>query len=100
MSKDSYLRMDRLIQIARETGAQVISVLLLQQTSLSDTGDQAIHPGYGFLSENPKFVDMVEAAGLKFIGPSSGPMLAMGDKINSKIIAKKVNLRSFVLFHR
>eukprot|EP01036_Dinobryon_divergens_P027269 gene27269-36008_t len=74
MSKDSYLRMDRLIQIARETGAQ------------------AIHPGYGFLSENPKFVDMVEAAGLKFIGPSSGPMLAMGDKINSKIIAKKAGV--------
>lgn len=37
---------------------------------------------------------MVEAAGLKFIGPSSGPMLAMGDKINSKIIAKKVRLKS------
>jgi biotin carboxylase len=37
---------------------------------------------------------MVEAAGLKFIGPSSGPMLAMGDKINSKIIAKKVSLKS------
>ena len=68
----------------------------LDLASLSNTGDQAIHPGYGFLSENPKFVDMVEAAGLKFIGPSSGPMLAMGDKINSKIIAKKVNFKSFI----
>lgn len=54
------------------------------------TIQQAIHPGYGFLSENPKFADLVEASGLRFIGPSSGPMLAMGDKINSKIIAKNV----------
>lgn len=50
-----------------------------------------IHPGYGFLSENAKFVDMVEAAGIAFIGPSSGPMNAMGDKINSKKIAKAAN---------
>lgn len=52
---------------------------------------QAIHPGYGFLSENAKFVDMVEAAGVKFIGPSSSPMNMMGDKINSKKIAKEAN---------
>ena len=52
------------------------------------TGAQGIHPGYGFLSENAKFVDMVEAAGIAFIGPSSAPMNSMGDKINSKIIAK------------
>jgi propionyl-CoA carboxylase alpha chain len=51
---------------------------------------QAIHPGYGFLSENPKFADLVESAGLAFIGPSSAPMRAMGDKINSKLIAKQV----------
>lgn len=69
-SKDSYLRMDRIIEIAKRSGAQ------------------AIHPGYGFLSENAKFVDMVEAEGIVFIGPSSGPMNAMGDKINSKKIAK------------
>ena len=49
---------------------------------------KAIHPGYGFLSENAKFVDMVEKAGIVFIGPSSAPMNSMGDKINSKKVAK------------
>jgi len=72
-SKDSYLRMDRILAIAKKTGAQ------------------GIHPGYGFLSENARFVDMVEGAGIAFIGPSSGPMNAMGDKINSKKIAKDAN---------
>jgi propionyl-CoA carboxylase alpha chain len=72
-SKDSYLRMDRILQVCQRTGAE------------------AIHPGYGFLSENAKFVDMVEAAGIKFIGPSSAPMNEMGDKINSKKIAKAAN---------
>jgi len=43
-----------------------------------DTGAQAIHPGYGFLSENPDFVDAVEAAGLTFIGPSASAIRAMG----------------------
>ncbi len=52
---------------------------------------KGIHPGYGFLSENAKFVDMVEAAGIKFIGPSSRPMNLMGDKINSKKVAKDAN---------
>ena len=69
-STESYLRMDRILAAAHRTGAQ------------------AIHPGYGFLSENPSFADTVESAGLVFIGPSSSAMLAMGDKINSKIIAQ------------
>ena len=51
--KDSYLRGDVIIAAAQATGAQ------------------AIHPGYGFLSENPEFVDTVAAAGLVFIGPSA-----------------------------
>jgi propionyl-CoA carboxylase alpha chain len=72
-SKDSYLRMDKILDVAKKTGAQ------------------GIHPGYGFLSENAKFADMVEAAGIAFIGPSSAPMNAMGDKINSKKIAKEAN---------
>jgi len=70
-SKDSYLVMEKVLEVAKKSGAQ------------------AIHPGYGFLSENAKFVDMVEAAGIAFIGPSSGPMHDMGDKINSKRIAKE-----------
>lgn len=69
-SKESYLRMDKIIDACKKTGAQ------------------AIHPGYGFLSENAHFVDLCEHEGIVFIGPSSAPMLALGDKINSKKIAK------------
>lgn len=49
----------------------------------------AIHPGYGFLSENPEFVRQCEAAGIKFIGPDAEVMEKLGDKIKSKIMAKK-----------
>ena len=58
----SYLRGDRIIMAALETDAD------------------AIHPGYGFLSENPDFVEAVEAAGLIFVGPSSEAIRAMGLK--------------------
>ncbi len=56
------------------------------------TGAEAIHPGYGFLSENPKFADVVEKHGIKFIGPSSSLIKKMGDKIEAKRIAKKNGL--------
>ncbi len=65
-SLKSYLRADRIIQAALDTGAQ------------------AIHPGYGFLSENPEFVEAAEAAGLTFIGPSAQAMRAMGLKDKAK----------------
>ena len=65
---DSYLRGDVIIQAALDTGAQ------------------AIHPGYGFLSENPEFVDAVEAAGLTFIGPSGAAIRAMGLKDAAKAL--------------
>ena len=52
-----------------------------------NAGVDAIHPGYGFLSENPEFVDACEQNGITFIGPSSDIMRAMGDKISSKQIA-------------
>ncbi|MEH6644183.1 acetyl/propionyl/methylcrotonyl-CoA carboxylase subunit alpha [Sulfitobacter sp.] len=65
---DSYLRGDVIIQAALYTGAQ------------------AIHPGYGFLSENPTFVDAVEAAGLVFIGPSADAIRAMGLKDAAKAL--------------
>ena len=51
-----------------------------------DTGCQAIHPGYGFLSENPDFVEAVEAAGLTFIGPSARAIRAMGLKDAAKAL--------------
>ena len=48
------------------------------------TGAEAIHPGYGFLSENAKFADIVSKHGIKFIGPSSDLISKMGDKIEAK----------------
>ncbi len=56
------------------------------------TGAEAIHPGYGFLSENAKFADIVNKHGIKFIGPSSKLIGEMGDKIQAKKIAKKYGL--------
>ena len=56
------------------------------------TGAEAIHPGYGFLSENAKFSDVVNKHGIKFIGPSSEIISKMGDKIEAKRIAKKYGL--------
>ncbi|WP_308443346.1 biotin carboxylase N-terminal domain-containing protein [Roseobacter sp. OBYS 0001] len=65
---DSYLRADAIIAAARATGAE------------------AIHPGYGFLSENPEFVEQVDAAGLVFIGPSAQAIRAMGLKDAAKAL--------------
>jgi 3-methylcrotonyl-CoA carboxylase alpha subunit len=65
-AKDSYLRGDRIIAAARATGAQ------------------AIHPGYGFLSENAEFAEACAAAGLVFIGPPASSMRAMGSKSAAK----------------
>ena len=74
-SRESYLVADKIIAAAKETGAQ------------------AIHPGYGFLSENEDFAKRVEEAGLVFIGPKHYSIAAMGDKIASKKLAgeAKVN---------
>lgn len=69
-SADSYLRADKVIEAALQTGAE------------------AIHPGYGFLSENAHFVEAVEEAGLVFIGPGAHAIKVMGDKIESKNLAK------------
>jgi len=74
-SRESYLRMDRIIAACKETGAQ------------------AVHPGYGFLSENEEFAKWVEEEGIIFIGPKYQSIAAMGDKIASKKLAleAKVN---------
>jgi len=56
------------------------------------TGAEAIHPGYGFLSENAKFSEIVSKHGIKFIGPSAEIISKMGDKIEAKRIAKKYGL--------
>ena len=56
------------------------------------SGAQAIHPGYGFLSENPDFVEAVEAAGLVFIGPSASAIRAMGLKDSAKALMAKAGV--------
>ncbi|KIC10101.1 3-methylcrotonyl-CoA carboxylase [Leisingera sp. ANG-M1] len=70
----SYLLGERIIGAARATGAQ------------------AIHPGYGFLSENPEFVEAVEAAGLTFIGPSAGAIRKMGLKDAAKALMEEAGV--------
>lgn len=71
---DAYLDIDGIIELAKSKNVD------------------AIHPGYGFLSENPEFVKKCEENGIIFIGPSAEIMNMMGDKINSKQIAKQANV--------
>lgn len=71
---ESYLIADKIIAAAKESGAE------------------AIHPGYGFLSERASFVKAVEAAGITFIGPDENAINAMGDKITSKDLAAKAGV--------
>lgn len=73
-SSQSYLNVEAILAAVRSTGAQ------------------AVHPGYGFLSENARFVEMLEAAGVAFVGPSAAAIAAMGDKIESKLLAKKAGV--------
>lgn len=73
-SSQSYLRADKIIEVAKQTGAD------------------AIHPGYGFLSENAGFSRAVSDAGLIFIGPSAYSIDMMGSKISAKQAAKKFNV--------
>ncbi len=73
-SAQSYLNIEAIIKAAKETGAE------------------AIHPGYGFLSENPAFVDAMEAAGLVFIGPSANAIRAMGLKDAAKALMQKAGV--------
>jgi propionyl-CoA carboxylase alpha chain len=73
-SRESYLVADKIIAAAKQTGAQ------------------AIHPGYGFLSENAEFSKHCEESGIVFIGPKHHSIAAMGDKIASKKLAQKAGV--------
>src|SRR6478752_1895779 len=68
-SAKSYLVIDRIVQACKDTGAE------------------AVHPGYGFLSEREAFAEALEKAGVVFIGPNNNAIAAMGDKIESKKLA-------------
>src|ERR1043166_3230127 len=73
-SSESYLRIDRIISAAEITDVD------------------AIHPGYGFLSENAHFADVCESCNIRFIGPNSRAMNALQDKAISKALAKKARV--------
>ena len=71
---ESYLNIEKIIDVARRSGAQ------------------AIHPGYGFLSENPEFAEACAAAKIKFIGPTAVAMRAMGSKTRARQTALAVKI--------
>ncbi len=73
-SAESYLAIGAILDAVRKSGAE------------------AVHPGYGFLSENPDFAAALERAGVVFIGPPAGAIAAMGDKIESKKLARKAGV--------
>jgi propionyl-CoA carboxylase alpha chain len=73
-SSQSYIVTDNILAAIRQTGAD------------------AVHPGYGFLSENPAFAEALEKAGIAFIGPPVGAIQAMGDKITSKKLAAEAGV--------
>ncbi|KAJ3388919.1 hypothetical protein HDU84_009333 [Entophlyctis sp. JEL0112] len=75
-TSQSYLVVDNIINAIKQTGAQ------------------AVHPGYGFLSENFHFVEALDKAGVTFIGPNAKSMFMMGDKIESKKIAKAAGVHT------
>ena len=58
------------------------------------SGAQAVHPGYGFLSENPQFQKMLQANNIEFIGPGTEAIVAMGDKIESKKLARNAGVNT------
>ncbi|MBA49461.1 MAG: acetyl/propionyl-CoA carboxylase subunit alpha [Paracoccus sp.] len=73
-ANQSYIVIDRILQAIRETGAE------------------AVHPGYGFLSENRRFAEALDQAGIAFIGPPATAIEAMGDKITSKKLAQEAGV--------
>ncbi len=75
-SAQSYLVMDRIIQACKDTGAE------------------AVHPGYGFLSENPVFAEALAREGISFIGPKVHAITMMGDKITSKKLAQEAGVNT------
>jgi 3-methylcrotonyl-CoA carboxylase alpha subunit len=80
-ARESYLSIERLIEAARKTGAE------------------AVHPGYGFLSENAEFAEACAAAGILFVGPTAEMMTAMGSKSGSKALMEKAGVPLVAGYH-
>ena len=83
---------DEAVHIGPPQANQSYIVIDKVMDAIRQTGAQAVHPGYGFLSENPKFAEALEAEGVAFIGPPKGAIEAMGDKITSKKIAQEADV--------
>ncbi len=83
---------DEAVHIGPSPANQSYIVIDKVMQAIAKTGAQAVHPGYGFLSENPKFAQALEAAGVAFIGPPVKAIEAMGDKITSKKIAQEAGV--------
>jgi propionyl-CoA carboxylase alpha chain len=79
---------DEAIHIGPPPANQSYIVIDKVMEAIKASGAEAVHPGYGFLSENSKFAEALEAAGVAFVGPPVGAIEAMGDKITSKKIAQ------------
>lgn len=73
---------------ARDSYLNIVAIL----AAAGKTGAEAIHPGYGFLAENPEFAEACEQAGITFIGPSSTVIRAMGSKIGARALAQEAGV--------
>ena len=83
---------DEAVHIGPAPANQSYIVIDKVMAAIKETGAEAVHPGYGFLSENSKFAQALEAAGVAFIGPPVGAIEKMGDKITSKKIAQEAKV--------
>ena len=83
---------DEAVHIGPPPANQSYIVIDKVMDAIKQSGAQAVHPGYGFLSENPKFAQALEAAGVAFVGPPVKAIEAMGDKITSKKIAQEADV--------
>ncbi len=83
---------DEAVHIGPPPANQSYIVIDKVMEAIRSSGAEAVHPGYGFLSENPKFAEALAAEGVAFVGPPVGAIEKMGDKITSKKIAKEAGV--------
>ncbi|WP_227270554.1 acetyl-CoA carboxylase biotin carboxylase subunit [Roseobacter weihaiensis] len=83
---------DEAVHIGPPPANQSYIVIDKVMEAIKSSGAQAVHPGYGFLSENARFAEALEAAGVAFVGPPKGAIEKMGDKITSKKIAQEAGV--------